>query len=126
MKRLLFAITLALLPAASLTLLPINSAVAAVTVSKIGDLSAMRKIVADTLVLVKAGNTKAAIERITAYETAWDKNASKLKKQDKTTWVKLDEASDVALSTVRYPSATPAEMQKDLSALIALLDNPSL
>ena len=126
MKRLLFAITLVLLPAASLTLLPINSAVAAVTVSKIGDLSALRKIVADTLVLVKAGNTKAAIERITAYETAWDKNASKLKKQDKTTWVKLDEASDVALSTVRYPSATPAEMQKDLSALIALLDNPSL
>lgn len=126
MKRLLLAIALTLLPTASLTLLPVNSAIAGTTTSKLGDLSAMRKIVTDTLTLVKAGDTKAAVKRITDYETAWDKNAAKLRKRDKPTWVKLDEASDVALSTVRYPSATPAEMQKDLTALIALLDNPNL
>ena len=98
---------------------------AAVAASKLGDISAMRKIVADTLVLVNAGNIKSAIKRITEFETAWDKNASKLKKLDSKTWTKLDEASDIALSTVRYPSATPAEMKKDLSALIAAMDNPN-
>lgn len=126
MKRILLAVVLATAPVTSLTFTPVSSAFAAVTVSKLGDLSAMRKIVADTLDLVKKGNTEAAIKRITEYETAWDKNAAKLKKLDKKTWTKLDEASDVALSTVRYPSAKPAEMQNDLSALIAMLDNPSL
>ena len=104
----------------------VQPAMAATTLSKLGDLSGMRKIVADTLVLVEAGKTQDAVKRITDYETAWDHNAKKLRKLDSATWRKLDEASDVALSTVRYPSASPDEMKKDLSDLIAVLDNPSL
>ena len=125
MKKFLVAIVLMTLPMTATTTLLTAPAFAAVTTSKLGDISAMRKIVADTLVLVNAGNVKGAVKRITEFETAWDKNANKLKKRDSKTWTKLDEASDIALSTVRYPSATPAEMKKDLAALIALMDNPN-
>ena len=99
---------------------------AAAGMSKLGDLSAMRDIVKDTLALVEAGNREAAIQRITDYETAWDENASNLRKLDTETWRKLDDASDVALSSVRYLPATLDEMRKDLGGLIALLDDPAL
>ena len=84
----------------------------------------MRRIVTDTLALVEAGKTQDAVKRITDYETAWDQNEAKLRALDTVTWRKLDEVSDTALSTVRYPSATVDDMKNDLSALIALLDNP--
>ena len=125
MKKFLVAIALMSLPMTATAALLTAPAFAAVKTSKLGDISAMRKIVADTLVLVNAGNVKGAVKRITEFETAWDKNANKLKKRDSNTWTKLDEAADVALSTVRYPSATPAEMKKDLAALIAMMDNPN-
>ena len=125
MKKFLVAIALMTLPMTATTMLLTAPAFAAVKTSKLGDISAMRKIVADTLVLVNAGNVKGAVKRITEFETAWDENANKLKKRDSKTWTKLDEAADVALSTVRYPSATPAEMKKDLAALIAMMDNPN-
>ena len=125
MKKFLVAIALMSLPMTATAALLTAPAFAAVKTSKLGDISAMRKIVADTLVLVNAGNVKGAVKRITEFETAWDKNANKLKKRDSKTWTKLDEAADVALSTVRYPSATPAEMKKDLAALIAMMDNPN-
>jgi len=100
-------------------------AIAATQLSKLGDLSPMRRIIADTLSLVKAGDIKGAIKRITEFETAWDKNASRLKKLDARAWKKLDSASDVALSTVRYPSATQDEMKKDVGDLLSLFDNPN-
>ena len=126
MKKLLIALGLLTSTIAAPAMILVQPAMAATTLSKLGDLSGMRKIVADTLVLVEAGKTQDAVKRITDYETAWDHNAKKLRKLDSATWRKLDEASDVALSTVRYPSASPDEMKKDLSDLIAVLDNPSL
>ena len=126
MKRLFLALAILALPMAAMPVLTVVPAIAAAAQSKLGDLSAMRKIVADTLDMANAGNIKGAVKRITQYETAWDKNASRLQKLDKKTWNKLDEASDVALSTVRYPSSTPDEMKKDLTSLLAMLDNPSL
>ena len=92
--------------------------------SKPGDLSAMRQIASDTLELVDAGDEKAAIKRIADYESAWDKNERRLKPLDPKTWHKIDEASDAALSTVRYGPATADEKKKDLSDLIVALDNP--
>lgn len=85
----------------------------------------MHKIVADTLELVEAGEVKDAVRRGADYETVWDQNQAKLQKCDKATWKNLDEVSEAALSSVRYPAATPAEIQNDLTALIALLDNPN-
>jgi hypothetical protein len=126
LKKLLIALGLFVAPITTPVLLQTETAIAAPTTSKLGDLSALRKIVADTLALVQTGKTKAAIKRITEFETAWDQNAKRLRAVDTETWRKLDDASDVALSTVRYPSATPDEMKKDLSDLIKMLDNPSL
>ena len=125
MKKLLIALTFLTMPIVA-TSFGIQTVYAATTVSKLGDLSAMRKIVANTLVLVNANDVKGAIKRVTEFETAWDKNASRLKKLDAKTWKKIDGASDVALSTVRYPSATTDEMKKDLADLISALDDPTL
>ena len=126
MKKLLIALGLLTSSIAVPAVMQVQPVMAAATLSKLGDLSNMRRIVADTLTLVEAGKTQEAVKRITEFETAWDHNAKKLRKLDTQTWRKLDEASDLALSTVRYPSATPDEMKKDLSDLIAVLDNPSL
>lgn len=126
MKKTLLALALMGLPMASTSFVATQSALAATTQTKLGDLTAMRKIVADTLTLVESGNIKGAVKRITEFETAWDKSAKRLKKLDSTSWTKLDDASDIALSTVRYPSATPTEMKKDLADLIAAFDNPNL
>ena len=124
LKKLALVFALSMLPFAANALVTVEPSVAAPAASKLGDLSSMRSVVADTLTLVNANNTRSAIKRITEFETAWDKNAKRLKKLDPKAWKKLDEASDVALSTVRYPSATAEEMKKDLSDLIAALDNP--
>lgn len=126
MKKLLIVLGLLTSSIAMPAVMQVEPAMAAATLSKLGDLSGMREIVADTLTLVEAGKTQDAVKRITEFETAWDHNEKKLRKLDTETWRKIDEASDVALSTVRYPSATPDDMKKDLSDLIAVLDNPIL
>ena len=126
MKKLFLTLALFAAPIAAMTFVNVQPSQAAAKLSKLGDLSAMRVIVADTLKLVDAGDIKGAVKRVTAFESAWDKNAAKLKKRDAKLWHKLDVASDVALSTVRYPSATPDEMKKDLGDLLATLDNPGL
>ena len=126
MKKLLVSLALLVSPIAATSIIAAQPSMAATTVSKLGDLSDMRQIIADTLALVEAGKLQDAIKRITEFETTWDHNEKQMRKLDTVTWRKLDEQSDVALSTVRYPSATPDEMKKDLSDLIALLDNPSL
>ena len=125
MKKILLAFTLIALPIAGASNFFAPPVYAATKVSKLGDLSAMSTIVADTLKLVNAGDIKGAIKRVTEFETAWDKNAARLQKLDKKSWKLIDGASDVALSTVRYPSATPAEMKTDLASLIVALNNPN-
>jgi len=121
MKKLFLAFTLLALPLGGVSSLVVQPAYAAIKTSKLGDLSAMTKIVSDTLGLVNKGDIKGAIKRVTEFETAWDANAARLQKLDKKAWKTIDGASDVALSTVRYPSATPDEMKKDLASLIAAL-----
>jgi hypothetical protein len=125
MKKFALAFAVLTLPVASLATIAIPPSVAAAAVSKLGDLSAMREIVSDTLKMIQAGDAQGAVKRITDYESAWDAGEKRLKKLDPKTWHKIDEASDTALSTVRYPSATADEKKKDLADLIAVLDNPS-
>lgn len=121
MKKLMLVLTLVALPLASVSNIVIQPVYAAATMSKLGDLSAMTKIVSDTLILVNKGDIKGAIKRVTEFETAWDKNAARLQKLDKKAWKIIDGASDLALSSVRYPAATPDEMKKDLAGLITAL-----
>ena len=124
MKKLFLTFAILALPLSSPSTFAVNSAYAATTNSKLGELSSLRKIVSDTLTLVNAGDMKGAVKRVTEFETAWDNSAAKLKKLDKKTWVKIDEAADVALSTVRYSSSTAEEKKKDLTDLISLFDDP--
>ena len=126
MKKLLMTLALFAAPTVASTVMAVQPSLAATTISKLGDLTDMQKIVADTLALVEAGKTAEAELRIADYEKAWDANESKLRKLDTETWRKLDDMSDVALSTVRYPTSTTDEKKKDLSDLIRLLDNPML
>ena len=125
MRKLLQVFMVATISMAALAPTITQPAFAATQVSRLGELTPMRVIIADTLTLVNSGDIKGAIKRITEFESAWDKNASRLKKLDAKVWKKLDAASDVALSTVRYPSATQEEMKKDVGDLLNLLDNPN-
>jgi hypothetical protein len=126
LRKLFMMLALLAPPVVATTVAVAPLALAEVALSKLGDLSDMRKTVVDTLLLVQTGKAQDANTRITDYETAWDENEAKLRPLDTVTWRKLDEASDAALSSMRYPSATVAEKEKDLSDLIALLDNPDL
>ena len=125
MRKLLQVFMVATISMATLAPTITQPAFATTQLSRLGDLTPMRVIIADTLTLVNAGDVKGAIKRITEFETTWDKNASRLKKLDVRVWKKLDGASDIALSTVRYPSATQEEMKKDVGDLLSLLDNPN-
>jgi hypothetical protein len=123
LKKLILALVLLALPVAG-SISAVQPAFAAAKTPALGDLSAMRAIVSDTLALVKAGSTTAAVKKITEFETAWDANASRLEALDAKAWGRIDEAADVALSTVRYSSTTAEEKTNDLNGLIAALDNP--
>ena len=123
MKKIILAIALQALPAASFTPVGISPALASASVSQLGDLSAMRKIVADTLALVDNGDVPGAIERIKNFETDWDKNAQDLLAKDRKAWFKIDKAADTALNAVRRME-TPDKMKVALKGLIGSLDSP--
>ena len=125
LKKLFLTLAVLALPLSNPSNFSVNQSYATTTLTKLGDLSSMRKIVSDTLLLVNTGDMKGAVKRVTEFETAWDANAARLRKLDSKIWGKIDEAADVALSTVRYSSATAEEKQKDLTDLISVLDNPS-
>ena len=116
--------------AACLFALPITAtatfsaaAYAATTVSELGDLSAMRTIVADTQALVAANDLAGAKAKITDYETAWDNAAGDLRAKSATKWDAIDTASDGAIEALRADSP-PATSDAALTALLAQLDNP--
>ena len=125
LKKLFLILAVLAMPLFNPSNFSVNQSYATTTLTKLGDLSSMRKIVSDTLLLVNTGDMKGAVKRVTEFETAWDANAARLRKLDSKIWGKIDEAADVALSTVRYSSATAEEKQKDLTDLISVLDNPS-
>lgn len=91
-------------------------------VGSLGDLSAFRVIVQDTLVLVQSGRGKDAVTRIRAFEVLWDKQASTLRGRDSARWTTLDGASDVALGAVRSSTSTKAQSTRALRDLIKLID----
>ncbi|MET3901409.1 hypothetical protein ABIB57_005380 [Devosia sp. UYZn731] len=98
-------------------------AFAAVTVSELGDLSAMRVIVADTQALVAANDLAGAKAKITEYETAWDNAAGDLRGKNAQKWDAIDAASDVVIEGLRA-DAPAATSDSALTALLAQLDNP--
>ena len=100
-----------------------NAGFAAVTVSELGDLSAMHTIVADTQALVASNDLAGAKAKIGEFETAWDKAAGDLRGKSAQKWDAIDAASDAALQAVREDSPA-ATSDAALTALLAQLDNP--
>lgn len=122
LSHLALAACLFVLPVAASAALSIP-AFAAATVSELGDLSAMRAIVADTQILVAANDMAGAKAKITTYETAWDNAASDLRAKSAQKWDAVDAASDGAIDALRA-DAPAATSDAALTALLAQLDSP--
>ena len=124
MKRLLLAFALATMPIAASPVFTLPAA-AATTLTELGDLSALRAIVSDTLTLTTAGDLGRAAARITDFESAWDADASRLRSLASDKWSVIDDASDAAIASLRSANPVPAEATAALTALVEVLDNPS-
>jgi hypothetical protein len=125
MKKLLITLALILAPVAPFPGLGNVSAFAASPQAGLGDLSAMKTIVADVQALIVKGDMKAAAARITNFETAWDKSAHKLRARNSKDWTNVDEASDRALSAVRKSNPSQSDAKAAVASLINALNDPS-
>lgn len=124
MKSLSLIAGLLLSPLLPLPLVLATPALAAATLSDLGDLSAMRAIVQNTAGLVNKGDLAGAVVRITDWETAWDQAQPTLRTKNKKEWRFVDDASDAALSALRAKPQVLANINATLTALLAALDNP--
>lgn len=107
-------------------ILPLAAAPAAMAASpKLGDMASFEAIASDTLVLVDKGEMKAAEKRITDFETAWDNAESTLYPKDKAAWSAIDDAVDAAISSLRAGRPDAMAAQKNVSALIDTLKDPT-
>lgn len=99
----------------------VSPSAAATSVSELGDLSAMRAIIAQTQTMVASGDATGAKAKINEFETAWDQAAGDLRGKSAPKWDAIDVAADAALDAVRNDGAN---VDTSLAALLAQLDNP--
>lgn len=88
----------------------------------LGDLSTFRKIAADTLGIVDAGNLDRAKKRIKDLEVAWDRAEVKLRPRNPEQWRAVDKAIDVALAQLRADQPQASSAKDALHALLLILD----
>jgi hypothetical protein len=127
MKQILLASTLIAIPVAAFTVYQIYAKPKAVVQieASLGDLSALKAIVADVDKIANTGNMVAAEKRITDFETAWDDAQPKLQAMNGEAWGVVDGAADKALKALRATAPDAANVAATLTDLTAALDNPS-
>jgi hypothetical protein len=126
MKQFLLAVVLVAFPVVAFAgfqmyLSPAPSPVAA----SLGDLSNLKAIVGDVQSIAKTGDLVAAEKRITDFESAWDQAEPGMRPKNPSAWGTVDDAADAAIHALRAQAPDGGRVTETLSALIAVLDNPS-
>jgi hypothetical protein len=125
MKNLILGLALAMAPYGFMSPVLFMPSHAVAANRSLGDLSAMHAIVADTLVLARAGDLPGAEKRITDFETTWDEAEPTMRPLDTATWTMLDHLSDAAIEALRTDPPSPEVAIAAVDKLLVALDNPT-
>lgn len=132
MRQLLLATVLIIVPvgvfAVAELAMPSSLAAAATSgadATSLGDMTPFQTIATDLAGLAGAGDLAGAKTRIKDLETAWDDQEATLRPNNPTAWGNLDSGIDDALTAVRAATPDQAGVVASLTALQALLADPT-
>ena len=125
MRQFFFALVLILVPVAAFTSFEILWQTPGAAAASLGDLTALRTVVADVQSKAAAGDLAAAKTRITDFETAWDDGEPGMRPLNPEAWGTIDAASDKALKAVRAATPESAKVTAALDGLQKALADPT-